>query len=329
MIVFGIVVPFQADKSTAAGVWTAVGGGVLTVLGGVLISWTAQGMLATSHAQADVAAKLGSVARGLGTAASSIMYTVQQAFSDQIDSETALYLVQRDAMAVRGEVHEIGVISGERFDRTELLGTLRETDALLRDLGDRLGAAGEVDIVREKLALVRSGVEQVSVADDSVSELTVECPHCSSPAVVQLGPVHHTQMLICWKCKNRFNAHFRISDGTTFTRAMNTHPSVREVIDCPVCKTKVSFSLNPSDDGKKLVCPSCASWLMFERQGSSVELIGEYSIEEGEIVGWSGDRPRMTCRSCGNSFLTMFSDAEYFIALCHTDKSMMRVSRSE
>lgn len=132
----------RSDQAPASlGTPLLIIGGVLVAIGGVALSWIASSILterqtfeARESARSEIDDKLDNLSRALGQAAGQISQAVEQADVGQIPSATGFALVSQATRTIYGQVNEIAVIRGQRFDAAQLLDTAARLDDLARQL---------------------------------------------------------------------------------------------------------------------------------------------------------------------------------------------------
>jgi transcription elongation factor Elf1 len=334
----GAVLQVIGSRQVADPTTLLIIGGILVAAGGVAISWVASSILAERQtnearegARAEVDEKLDNLSRALGQAAGQISQTVEQVELGQLQALTGFALVSQATRTIYGQVNEIAVIRGQKFDAAQLLDTAARLDDLARQLAVPTVKDDELQKTRKELQDIQESLSNVT-PQRQYSEVRVACPYCGFANEVKLGSLPgDTAARPCASCELSFNVH-RAADGGTIVRrhgsavvaiggvaGSGTEPVPRWSFSCPKC----ARPLSAARDGKgarDMVCPSCISILTVDPDARTVRRDDTYVLEKATAFTRSGTRPKFTCPKCGRVLKSVIITDSGFVGLCTDDK---------
>lgn len=335
----------RSDQAPASlGTPLLIIGGVLVAIGGVALSWIASSILterqtfeARESARSEIDDKLDNLSRALGQAAGQISQAVEQADVGQIPSATGFALVSQATRTIYGQVNEIAVIRGQRFDAAQLLDTAARLDDLARQLSGPATKDDDLSKTRRELQDIQNQLASATPVRQYGS-VTVSCPYCGVVNVATLGTLPgSTSRHDCTGCKESFNVH-RAATGDGFARKRGAYVGLspgaqarrllpRWSFPCPHCDRPLS---SIADGGARaIVCPGCITPLVVDPDSRSVELAIGFETLQAENFERSGTRPKFYCPRCrGVIKSTVITDAG-FACICTRDNLVLTVSSED
>ncbi len=172
MVVVGVWITATSSaakppEATSPG-WVAAGG-LLTALGGVLLSWVAAVAFSRREAVMQLNEEFHAVSRNLGQAATRVTRAVEQCQAQEIDSTTSLALISQATTMIYGQIDQIQRLIGARFDSDDLMLTLTELDKLAAKL-DRQPSESSAD-VRNEVARILARARKVVASPRTTSSV--------------------------------------------------------------------------------------------------------------------------------------------------------------
>lgn len=316
-------------------------GGILTTVGGVLLSWSASLILADKNrSESDLALhgeldqKLDNLSRVLGQAAGQISQAVDQAEVGQISASTGFSLISQANRMIYGQVNEISVIRGAKFDAARLLETASTLDQLAKQLSGKTstGSAGEDnEAIQAQLASIQSQLASAS-PQRTLSQVQIACPYCATVNDVVLGSIPgDTAARTCASCGKNFNTH-RSATGEPFARAVPAAAAqqqiARMVMACPRCSTPVQVR----KDGRgirEMVCPHCFAALSVDPENDVIVIIGDYRVVDDATFEVKSSRPQFICPDCRRKYNAPVVTERGYTGICTADRIAMVVAVEE
>lgn len=343
LLIAGAIVQSIGSSTKEPNTLLLVLGGLMVALGGVAASWIASSILAekqaaeaASHAREELDQKLDNLSRVFGQAAGQISQAVEQAELQQIPPATGFALVSQATRMIYGQVNEIGVIRGVKFDAAQLLETAAKLDDLARQLSGSSAKTSELNEVRRKIQVVQESLSSIT-PQRQFGEVKVDCPNCGHSNEVKLGSLPgDTAAAACLECGTMFNVH-RAQTGSAFTRAQFVnHVGPNTVVNnalvrrprwpfvCPACGKRGSSAID--DKGpRSMVCTSCLVSLEVDPSVPSVMQTGAYSKTEMHSFGRKGKRPKFLCPTCSKTVVAMLVGDRGYIGVCDVDKLVFEI----
>jgi hypothetical protein len=343
MVIVGVGVTAAASSGNSANPLGIGAGGVLTALGGVLLSWVAAVAFSKSEATRELNEQLDAVSRNLGHAATRVNRAVEQCQAQELDPMASLALISQANTMIYGQIDQIQRLIGAKFNSDELAQTLGELDKLAVKL-DRHPSATSAD-VREEVARILAKARGAGGTQDR-RVVEVQCPHCGVHSPAPLGVESGaTAEVSCPSCTRRFNAH-RAGDGSVFTRpkskavvatvaAANQTSVVGSepfTFDCTECGTPITLRAGiPDDKPRLMMCTACCRSHMVTAKSRRVAAGDKYTLTSGagRIVGRSGAQPYVPCPKCGRVVRAALNNGSSRFAVCSTDLQVIEVSHEE
>ena len=332
LVASGVFVASVAGSSQAHHSALQACGAVLTTFGGILISWVASRAYTREQARLEFGLQLANLSRNLGQAAGQINRAVEQAQLRELTPVTGFALISQANRMIYGQVNEIAVIQGERFDPAYLLETASKLDEVAVKL-ERQGPEDEsLSTVRRELEGIRSVLKTGPGSQARVlSPANVTCPFCNAANELEVGNIPgDTAAGTCAVCHERYNAH-RSADGSVFTRRpgnLLASAPKRWEFQCPACDT----TLSTRDDGTKraMFCSHCYAALTVDLDLKQV-FVGEkkYAHTLAVVVGDAGGRPELACPVCGVPRKAVVRTDTGFMAVCRDDLQLMEVTEAD
>jgi len=313
----------------------------MVALGGVAVSWIASSILAehqaaeaAAQAREEVDQKLDNLSRVFGQAAGQISQAVEQAELQQIPAATGFALVSQATRMIYGQVNEIGVIRGVKFDAARLLETASMLDDLARQLSGSSNKTDDVNEVRRKIQVVQETLSTVT-PQRQMSEVVIDCPYCNRANHVRLGNLPgDSATATCTNCSDVFNVH-RTGTGTAFTRPRVPAASLpaglqpvpltrRWTFQCPKCQKRLS-AIEDGRGIRPMVCTTCLTALDVEPAAQMVSLALGYTKIDASNFARRAKRPKILCPTCGETRIAMLSGDRGFVGMCIVDKFVFEV----
>src|SRR5262245_48600161 len=104
MVVVGVWLTATSGSGTDVDRWGVAAGGLLTALGGVLLSWVAAVAYSKREATQQLNEQLDAVSRNLGHAATRVTRAVEQCQAQQLDSTAGLALISQATTMIYGQI---------------------------------------------------------------------------------------------------------------------------------------------------------------------------------------------------------------------------------
>lgn len=352
MVIVGVGVTAVSSGGEGPNTLGIAAGGLLTALGGVLLSWVAALAFSKKDATEELNQQLDAVSRNLGHAATRVTRAVEQCQAQELDSTAGLALISQATTMIYGQIDQIQRLIGAKFDSDELSLTLSELDKLADKL-DRQPSASSADVRQEVariLATARGGARGRTAVE-------VQCPYCSVRSPGTLGSESGaTARLKCPSCEGVFNAH-RASDGSAFTRALrsagqgsslqdrqlskgsssgprspdgNTDGTAPFTFACSACTTLLTHNGAAQDDNPRLmVCTRCFTSHFVNLQSQQVAPGDKYECSAGSIVGRRGSQPFVPCPKCNRVIRAALNNGISRFALCTLDQQIIEVTHED
>ncbi len=214
-------------------------GAIFAGLGGVLISWTTGTAYAREQALAEIDDRVLSLSRQLGTEASNIGLTVEQAQRGSVSADTCFALLSQSLNSLTNIVAEVQSQVGDDLDPQSLIATREKIAELTRTVSrDEGPSEADLEYLRQALTDIsrdlRRGPRDARkrMGRRPMPQLVTEtafCPNCSAAQGFDLG--NHagaTASARCGNCGIQFNVH-RASNGAVFTRMCGVAGQGREL----------------------------------------------------------------------------------------------------
>lgn len=242
-------------------------GGVMVAVGGVALSWIASAIIserqaadAVQVARDDVDHKLDNLSRVLGQAAGQISQAVQQSESGQISPATGFALVSQSTRIIYGQVNEISVIRGAKFDSAQLLETAGALDELARQFSGGATDEREVDELRRRLKDIQTSlktgkpgpIDVDKAVPTSTPRWSFLCPRCGRPMGVRRDG-NGARVMACIACLAAIKVDPDLGvaeqDGmfTKVEAASFSKNGNRPKFHCPACGVQVRALLITPD----------------------------------------------------------------------------------
>lgn len=352
MVIVGVILQVQGSSSEKPSPTLTVTGGVLTALGGVLLSWMASRVLAEKQAQdaaeaaaatavdaaraaeAEVDEKLNNLSRVLGQAAGQISQAVEKVDSGLVSEATGFELISQANRMIYGQVNEIAVIRNSKFDPgflSEIVSSIGEvTRELSSSAATQASSSPAIASALRRLESLSQDITQSSTTRSS-TPVAVTCPYCDRETQVVLGSTPgDTATNTCPHCAEVFNAH-RNAAGAAFTRRRGPRSSAaaglatRWMFKCPTCQRALGAQKNGNGE-RLLVCPKCFSGLRVDPGPEVVVNAGTMKQSVAVDCHRSGSRPRTQCPECGSRVNLQFRYDAGFFGFCAKDMLVLTVT---
>lgn len=350
MVVVGVLLTAWSSQSDPTLGWGIAAGGLLTALGGVLLSWVVAVETARRDAVRQLNNELEAVSRNIGHASTRISRAVEQCQAEELEAPTTFALVSQANTIIYDQIAQIQQLIGAEFDSQRGTVTFFELAKLERML-DREQPIVSSEIRTELTRLLEQARKRSAGAASSEE---VECPYCRVRSAIALGnDPGTTAQIACPSCSQPYNAH-RASNGTAFSRpARRARPlqgpngtstkestrkqggesagpsSVRVLVSCATCSTNLEVSQAGDDTPKMMLCLKCLTsnfvYPMSQRAVAGAEF---EHIQDPVVTGRTGNQPMLQCPACRESLRGMLNDGERRYAFCVADRRVMSISHA-
>lgn len=344
MILVGVWLTAASSTSVPPNQLGIGAGGLLTALGGVLMSWVVAFAVSKREAVKQLNEQFDAVSRNLGQAATRVSRAVEQCQAQELDSTTTLALISQATTLIYGQIDQIQRLIGARFDSEAIMQTFKELDQLATKL-DREPRAASEEVrgeVARILQRVRRGTQPVA------KKVEVECPYCEVSYPVSLGTDSGaTSTVTCLSCTGRFNVH-RSSGGEAFTRPIGRIEATTPALDlaksaaaevrpvavertsapCAECGKPLEIMRKGIDTPRLMICTACFRSNFVTPMSLQVVKGEKFERSVGIIVGRAGSQAYVNCPKCGKSIRTILNNGHSRFGFCSEDRQIVEVTHA-
>lgn len=317
MVVAGVLL-----TTLPSSIWLKAAGSVLSIMGGILISWSASLVYTKDQAREEIKTQLEALRRQLGTVCGLISQSLTEAESGTLDDRSFIALIWQNVQSLYSIVNEIQVMTGGRFEAEAVLETVKS----LEDFAQRIAK-----VAAERPGEQRYGEEltqlsqQLSTYAQSLKQqnlkttVTVPCPGCGGDVSIVIGIISgDSAVATCSTCGTRFHAHRR-ADGTVFTRKWGFYSLVRSVaITCPTCNGKLFIRTTQEQVGLMIrYCLNCFTKIQIDVGKGEIVSHQTGTPKEGSIVGEEAGHSVLECPACKGRIKAFKRIANDCYAVCY------------
>jgi len=318
--------------TTSSDITQRIIGSFLTTVGGVLISWSFSIVYTRDQAREDLRARLEALRRQLGTVCGQISQALAGAQDGSLDANSSLALVSQSVQSLYGVVNEIQVMTGGRFEASDVLATVTNLEEFAQQLASLAGRPAVQDAEAELEQLSQqfsSYVQSLKQTDRPTTTVTLNCPECGGSVSCTIGVTSgDSAMPICPACGARFHAHRR-ADGSVFTRKWGFYSLVKTVpITCPTCSKKLYVRTTQDQTGLMIrYCLDCFTKLEIDVGQGQIVKIEKGEPIEGCIVGEEAGHSILKCPSCQEKIKAFAKKTNTRYAVCYRCDKLVKAEQ--